>query len=83
MIYNLLLSVYNLLCVNANARACQCHCPFHANATCQCQCHFIPGQPAQAINQSTINQAKPTQQPSIQTTQPSIHATQMRTISNN
>jgi len=37
----------------------------------------------QSINQSIINQAEPTQQPSIQTTQPSIHATQMITISNN
>jgi len=52
----------------------------HANANV---ISFQVNQLNQFINQSIINQAEPTQQPSIQTTQPSIHATQMITISNN
>jgi hypothetical protein len=52
----------------------------HANANV---ISFQVNQLNQLINQSIINQAEPTQQPSIQTTQPSIHATQMITISNN
>ena len=52
----------------------------HANANV---ISFQVNQLNQLINQSIINQAEPTQQPSIQTTQPSIHATQMATISNN